>query len=54
MVIVAGHVTVDPEQRESYLAGSMSVVGKARQVKEKQMVKIGRPVQVTSPRLATA
>ena len=26
MVIVAGHITVDPEQRESYLAGSMSVV----------------------------
>ncbi|MGH2744737.1 MAG: putative quinol monooxygenase [Thermoleophilaceae bacterium] len=31
MVIVAGHVTVDPEQRKSYLAGSMSVVEKARQ-----------------------
>ena len=31
MVIVAGHVTVDPEQLESYLAGSMSVVEKARQ-----------------------
>jgi quinol monooxygenase YgiN len=31
MVIVAGHVTVDPEQRVSYLAGSMSVVEKARQ-----------------------
>jgi quinol monooxygenase YgiN len=30
MVIVAGHITVDPEQRESYLAGSMSVVEKAR------------------------
>jgi quinol monooxygenase YgiN len=30
MVIVAGHITVDPEQRESYLAGSMSVVQKAR------------------------
>jgi hypothetical protein len=26
MVIVAGHITVDPEQRESYLAGCMSVV----------------------------
>jgi hypothetical protein len=24
MVIVAGHITVDPEQRESYLAGSVS------------------------------
>ena len=23
MVIVAGHITVDPEQRESYLAGSV-------------------------------
>jgi hypothetical protein len=31
MVIVAGHVTVDPEQRDSYLAGSVSVVEKARQ-----------------------
>jgi quinol monooxygenase YgiN len=30
MVIVAGHITVDPEQRESYLAGSISVVEKAR------------------------
>jgi quinol monooxygenase YgiN len=31
MVIVAGHVTVEPEQRESYLAGCMSVVEQARQ-----------------------
>ena len=31
MVIVAGHVTVDHEQRESYLADSISVVEKARQ-----------------------
>jgi quinol monooxygenase YgiN len=30
MVIVAGHITVDPEQRESYLAGCMGVVEKAR------------------------
>src|ERR687896_85150 len=30
MVIVVGHITVDPEQRESYLAGCMSVVEKAR------------------------
>jgi quinol monooxygenase YgiN len=30
MVIVAGHITVDPEQRESYLAGCMSVVENAR------------------------
>jgi quinol monooxygenase YgiN len=30
MVIVAGHITVDPEQRESYLAGSVSIVEKAR------------------------
>jgi quinol monooxygenase YgiN len=30
MVIVAGHITVDPEQRESYLAGSISFVEKAR------------------------
>ena len=30
MVIVAGHITVDPEQRESYLAGCMSVVEQAR------------------------
>ena len=31
MVIVAGHITVDPEQRESHLAGSMRIVEKARQ-----------------------
>jgi quinol monooxygenase YgiN len=30
MVIVAGHITVDPEQREFCLAGRMSVVEKAR------------------------
>jgi quinol monooxygenase YgiN len=30
MVIVAGHITVDPEQRESYLAGCMRVVEKGR------------------------
>jgi quinol monooxygenase YgiN len=30
MVIVAGHITVDPEQRESYLAGCMTVVEKGR------------------------
>ena len=31
MVIVAGHVTVDPEQRDAYLAGSVKIVEKARQ-----------------------
>ena len=31
MLIVAGHVTVDPEQRESYLAGSRRTVEMARQ-----------------------
>jgi quinol monooxygenase YgiN len=30
MLIVAGHLTVDPEERESYLAGCMSVVEQAR------------------------
>lgn len=30
MVIVAGHITVDPEQRESYVAGCVSVVEQAR------------------------
>lgn len=30
MVIVAGHLTVDPQQRESYLAGCVSVVEQAR------------------------
>jgi quinol monooxygenase YgiN len=30
MVIVAGHITVEPERRESYLAGCVSVVEKAR------------------------
>jgi quinol monooxygenase YgiN len=32
MVIVAGHITVDPEQRESYLAGRMRVVEKGRRL----------------------
>jgi quinol monooxygenase YgiN len=31
MVIVAGHITVDPEQRESYLAGCVRVVEQARE-----------------------
>lgn len=31
MVIVAGHITVEPQQRESYLAGCASVVEQARQ-----------------------
>jgi quinol monooxygenase YgiN len=30
MVIVAGHLNVDPQQRESYLAGCVSVVEQAR------------------------
>lgn len=30
MVIVAGHITVEPEQRESYLAGCLRVVEQAR------------------------
>ena len=30
MVIVAGYVTVDPEQRESYLAGCVKIVEQAR------------------------
>jgi len=30
MVIVAGHITVAPEQRASYLAGCVSVVEQAR------------------------
>ena len=30
MVIVAGHVIVEPDQRESYLAGCVSVVEQAR------------------------
>ncbi len=30
MVIVAGHLVVDPEQRESYLADCVSVVEQAR------------------------
>lgn len=30
MVIVAGHLVVDPAQRESYLAGCVSVVQQAR------------------------
>ena len=30
MVIVAGHITVEPEKRESYLAGCVSIVKRAR------------------------
>jgi quinol monooxygenase YgiN len=30
MVIVAGHIVVDPPQRESYLAGCVGVVEQAR------------------------
>ena len=30
MVIVAGHITVEPQQRESYLADCVSVVEEAR------------------------
>jgi quinol monooxygenase YgiN len=30
MVIVAGHITVDPEQREAHLAGSAKIVEAAR------------------------
>lgn len=30
MIIVAGHLTVDPERRASYLAGCVSVVEQAR------------------------
>ena len=31
MIIVAGHVTVEPEQRESYLAGCVSIVERSRE-----------------------
>jgi quinol monooxygenase YgiN len=30
MVIVAGHITVEPQQREAYLAGCVRVVAQAR------------------------
>ncbi|HJT91070.1 MAG TPA: antibiotic biosynthesis monooxygenase [Mycobacterium sp.] len=30
MVIVAGHITVEPQQRQSYLAGCVRVVEQAR------------------------
>jgi quinol monooxygenase YgiN len=30
MLIVAGHITVDPEEREGHLAGSVRIVEKAR------------------------
>ena len=29
MVIVAGHIAVEPQQRESYLAGCVSIVERA-------------------------
>jgi quinol monooxygenase YgiN len=30
MIVVAGHITVEPTQRETYLAGCVSVVEQAR------------------------
>lgn len=33
MVIVAGHIVVDPQQRESYLAGCVGVVEQARRAR---------------------
>jgi quinol monooxygenase YgiN len=30
MVIVAGHITVEPQQRESYLARCVSIIERAR------------------------
>ena len=30
MVIVAGHITVEPQQREAYLVGCVSIVKRAR------------------------
>jgi quinol monooxygenase YgiN len=30
MIIVAAHITVEPHQRDSYLAGCVSVVAQAR------------------------
>jgi quinol monooxygenase YgiN len=30
MVIVAGHITVDPQERDAYLAGCLTVVEQAR------------------------
>ena len=50
MVIVAGHITVDPEQRESYLAGCMSVVEKAR----RQMAASTLPSRPTYSTLAAS
>ena len=32
MVIVAGHITVEPQERESYVAGCVTVVEQARGV----------------------
>jgi quinol monooxygenase YgiN len=31
MIIVAGHITVEPRQRESYLAGCVSIVEQGRE-----------------------
>ena len=33
MVIVAGHIVVDPQERESYLAGCVNVVEQARRAR---------------------
>jgi len=50
MVIVAGHIRVDPEQRESYVAGRMSIVEPAR----RQMAAPTLPSRPTCSTLAAS
>jgi hypothetical protein len=54
MAIGAGHVTIDPEQRACYLAGSISVVERARQAADDHAVNAARGHAERLTRLAAA
>jgi len=46
MVIVAGHITVEPQQRESYLTGWVSIAEQARRAADRAMTdEIGAAVR---------
>jgi hypothetical protein len=44
MVIVAGHITVEPQQRKSYLAGCVRIVEQARGAAGSDRVALGKSV----------
>src|SRR2546430_16440900 len=44
MVIVAGHITVEPQQRKSYLAGCVRIVEQARGAAGSDRAALGKSV----------